>query len=1243
MSARSAAGNEMTRAFTFVLWWSFTLTCWPSPLAMNATSASSGRSLGKALANPQRVAAVRADGLIGSAQEEAFDRHARLARRLLKAHAGYVTFVDDAYVFFKSTTGDDDGGEKIGRIEAARSFCGHVVDTQEVMLIGDARLDARFSNYRRVRDGQIVSYAGAPVLVDGLALGTLCVSDRQPRQWSEDEVRILRALADAVATEVELYRRTAKLKRTEARLRRREAELSLCLDAAGIGTFVERFDSGRSSADARTLAFFGYQPEEWDGTLTAILARIVAEDRAQVVAAIERAGERDEPYRCEFRVQRPDGSQRWLAARGRVERDAGSAYLLGVNFDITDRKQGEAELVESRARLRESLERLALAQRSIGAGVWDWQRGAGDAAYVTPECRALYGLSEDVPVTLHNWLRCVHPDDRARSQAEHHAFMRGHDTSHRSEYRIVHPHEGVRWLERVGYVQRDASGRPLRFTGINLDITRRKEVEFALRQSEERLRLALDAACAGSWELLPATGEMVASERAMQMFGFAPGTRLTLQRALEAVHPEDRQPTRAALQDTIASGRPFKIEFRVLAPAGQPRWLGAHAELQVRDMHTRLVGLLQDVTERRQAQEALELRSRQLALAMQASLAVVFEWDIVNDRVWRSMSANVAMPLTAPTRPDRFEDVVGRVHPDDRDLFRRSVEAALRDEGGAYAGEFRVLDPAGRTLWMSEQGQVQRDARGVPVRLLGVSHDVTRYREAAASLEASEAFTRQVTDVAPAVLYIYDLVERRNVWGNREMTVVLGYTRAQIDDMAGRLLQQLMHPQDWPRYLAYARTLMELQDGEVAEFDYRMRRADGAWCWLHSRDMVFQRGEDGRPRRIVGAALDVSARREAEDDLARLAQALQQEHRRKDEFLAMLAHELRNPLAPLRNAVHLLKGAGPLGQALERTRDIVERQVGHLTRLVDDLLDVSRVSQGKIRLEMEPLDLAVAIRQAIELAQPLVEAKRQQLRLSLPPEATLCVRGDLTRLTQVVSNLLNNAAKYTDDAGRIDVSAGVEGAEVVLRVADTGCGIAPDLLPHVFELFTQADRSLERSQGGLGIGLALVRSLVERHGGKVHVASEPGSGSTFTVRLPVSEIPCALAGEVADAGAAVSRRVLVVDDNADAAETLCTLLALDGHQARCTFTPEAALELAAEFVPEVCILDIGLPGMSGLELARRLRASPTGCRARYIALSGYGQPEDRTRSVEAGFSTHLTKPVDPAVLSALLRELHPHG
>jgi signal transduction histidine kinase len=382
---------------------------------------------------------------------------------------------------------------------------------------------------------------------------------------------------------------------------------------------------------------------------------------------------------------------------------------------------------------------------------------------------------------------------------------------------------------------------------------------------------------------------------------------------------------------------------------------------------------------------------------------------------------------------------------------------------------------------------------------------------------------------------------------------------------------------------------------------------------------------------------------ELESSMARqteMAEQLRMADRRKDEFLALLAHELRNPLAPLRNAINILRLKESQDPDVLWCRGVIERQSAQLTRLVDDLLDVSRITLGKIKLRPQVLDLPAVVARAVETSRPLIDAHRHELLVTLP-NVPVRVEGDRMRLTQVIANLLNNAAKYQNDGGTIALTVEREAASVVITVRDRGIGISPDMLSEIFELFAQGERTLDRAQGGLGIGLSLVKTVVELHGGQVSASSDgPGRGSQFSIRLPslLQDLDGCRASSEEDEGELPEcppLRILIVEDSRDAAESLAKLLRLGGHEVLMAQEGEHALHLAARLQPSVALLDIGLPGMDGYELCRRLRQS--GCaHALIVAMTGYGLERDRQRSQEAGFDTHLVKPVPPGELLRMM-------
>jgi signal transduction histidine kinase/ActR/RegA family two-component response regulator len=414
---------------------------------------------------------------------------------------------------------------------------------------------------------------------------------------------------------------------------------------------------------------------------------------------------------------------------------------------------------------------------------------------------------------------------------------------------------------------------------------------------------------------------------------------------------------------------------------------------------------------------------------------------------------------------------------------------------------------------------------------------------------------------------------------------------------------------------------------------------EGRDFWLLITAVPFRRANDD----LIGAILvaqDITERKRTEE-------TLRDADRRKDQFLATLAHELRNPLAPLRNGLEMMRLAGNNIGSVGQIRVMMERQLGQMVRLIDDLLDVSRISRGRIELRRERVELSQVVTDAVAATRPLIDQAGHELSISLPADP-IYVDADLTRLSQVFSNLLNNAAKFTDQGGHIWLTVERRGDETVVAVRDSGIGIPADTLPGVFDLFTQEDRSLEKSRGGLGIGLSLVKQLVEMHNGRVDVSSEGhGKGSEFIVYLSIAEAwnGQQTANDGAEASHPAKYRILIADDNKDAATSLGMVLNIMGHDTQTAYDGFEALDMAAAFKPDIIVLDIGMPKLNGYDTARRIKVQPWGKNIVLVALTGWGQEEDRRQSQEAGFNFHLVKPLDLASLEKLLAELNtlPHG
>jgi len=462
---------------------------------------------------------------------------------------------------------------------------------------------------------------------------------------------------------------------------------------------------------------------------------------------------------------------------------------------------------------------------------------------------------------------------------------------------------------------------------------------------------------------------------------------------------------------------------------------------------------------------------------------------------------------------------------------------------------------------------------------------------------------------------------------------LIGVQRATWAGTAGAL-EALVHPEDVEGLRRFY--VDASQPSRFMELEFRIHKSDGEVRWMHSRgDCVLE--PDGAPATFFGVMMDITERKQIEA-------ALRDTDRRKDEFLATLAHELRNPLAPIYNGLSVLRRSSVQSAEAEQIHTMLDRQMKHIIRLVDDLLDVSRVTLGKIELQSAPVELQTILQSAVDMSRTLIEAGGHRLEISVP-SSPVTLQGDAVRMIQVLSNLLNNAAKYTDAGGQIHLSAQVQDDRVLISVRDNGVGIPGPMLDRVFNLFTQVDSSYARDKAGLGIGLAMVRKLVELHGGEVWAFSAgPGQGSEFIVRLPISVAADApvtnRSGTALDASLS-GRRVLVVDDNCDSADSLGMLLELSGAEAHVVYDGESALAAIPVFEPDAVLLDLGMPGMNGYTVAGHIRQNPNYQSLVLIALTGFGQEQDHARSRAAGFNHHLTKPADMDALHALLASVVP--
>ena len=681
------------------------------------------------------------------------------------------------------------------------------------------------------------------------------------------------------------------------------------------------------------------------------------------------------------------------------------------------------------------------------------------------------------------------------------------------------------------------------------------------------------------------------------------------------------------------------------------------------------------------AEDVFREREEQLRLATEAAEVGLWDVDLRTDTLFWPPRVK-AMFGISPDVPVSMADFYSGLHPSDRERTSEAFAAALDPARRAvYDVEYRTVGKEdGLIRWVAAKGRGIFDSSGRCIRVIGTAIDITarkrveerlRRREAliAGQKEAFQAaINGAALDVSLAILTRmlveqFDGQARAAIYIANSEGSALRHVVGMPEDYIQGVMDFAIGADSFSCGLAVHTgqpvvTRDVTEDPHWKSLAWLAERTGFRGCWsfpvetsagktVGSLALYFKdpREATAQDRNLIAtvtqAAAMIISRHQETEERARVTKALEAADRQKDEFLAMLAHELRNPLAPIGNAGELLARLITTDPRAGAAIAMIKRQVTQLTRLVDDLLDVSRITRGRIALQPRPTDLATVITQAVEMVGPQLREYQHDLSVLASSYEPLYVNGDVARLVQCVGNVLANAVKYTAPGGEIRIRARAQETHAIITITDNGSGIAPDLLPRVFDLFVQGDRTLDRAQGGLGIGLSVVKRLIEMHGGEITVSSDgAGTGSTFEIRLPRIPRPESLTDEATPVQGP-GRRILIVDDNKDAAQSLAMLLSIQGHTTQVAYSGEEALQRAVDFQPDVGLLDIGLPEMNGYKLAQKLRALDRPNGLRLIALTGYGQADDRERALSAGFDHHLVKPVDLALLERTLAGLAP--
>ncbi len=915
--------------------------------------------------------------------------------------------------------------------------------------------------------------------------------------------------------------------------------------------------------------------------------------------------------------------------------------LICLRWELASRRRAETAL-------RASEQRLRVATDVAELGIWTWQPDGDHISWENDRPYDIFCMPRtDAPLTAARFAaEFVHPEDLA-------AFERAIADTVQNGARLfyqgrVHCPDGeLRWIELTGQTVAATGGPPLRVIGTVQDITGRKQAEQLLRESEQRFRALVLASSDLMFRMSPDWSEM----RQVYDKNFVVETELPNGNWLEHYVCRDDQPRlMAAVKEAIRSKRLFEMEHRVRRADGSWGWMLSRAIplLGARGEIVEWFGAGSDVTEQKRAVQALRESERFLRSSLDAlpgHIAVLDESGTIleiNEAWQRFGIENQATASGIGVGVNYLQHCEQSLSQDDQTpAYVRGIKDVIAGRQTRFEMEYPCHSPTEQRWFVM---RVTRFRNPGPVRIV-IEHDNCTGRKLAEdALRESEERFRALFDRGPIAIYSCDaagIAQEFNpcavrLWGREPKR---GDSKERF---SGAHKLYLPDGTFVPREQSPMAAVLSGDSAGVYDQEFIIERPDGSRISIIANTVPLK-NEQGQITGAMCCFYDVTERNRLERKSQEQAQALTDLDRRKDEFLAMLSHELRNPLAALSNAVQLLrlqKNEAPLQQ---QARHIIERQLGQLKHLVDDLLEVSRITTGRVQLRQEQIALSGVVERAVETAQPLIARRRHRLKVSLPLEPVFLL-GDAARLEQVLVNLLTNAAKYTDEGG--DIWLSVEAADaaeavangaaavpmVVIRVRDTGIGIAPELLPHIFDLFTQADHSLDRSQGGLGIGLCLVQRLVEMHGGSVEAHSVLGQGSEFIVHLPLLRTPLPASPTFPSPAPDTVRtttkgcRVLVVDDNVDAAQSLARLLEMTGHEVSLAYDGLSAVQAVMDCQPDVVLLDIGLPGLDGFEVAQQIRQQAALNKIVLVALTGYGQDADRRLSQDAGFDYHLVKP-----------------